>query len=80
LKRQKRNVCCDTEQSHVGTWLWLQAVAGGSQVSAQPLAGITVGQMAGIIELNNVQKLKPASVLDTWVFADCIAAKAIDLR
>ena len=79
LKRQKRNVCCDAEQVHVGTWLWLQAVAGGSQVSAQPLAGIADGQMAGIIELNNEQKYKPASVLDTWIFADCIAAKAIDL-
>ncbi|TDR20402.1 formimidoylglutamate deiminase [Marinicella litoralis] len=79
LALQKRNVCCDTEQTHVGTWLWLKAVAGGAQVSAQPVSGIAVGQKAVVIDLHGRQQAASAQVLDGWIFSDLCTGKAIDL-
>ena len=79
LAVQKRNVCCDTEQKHVGTWLWLRAVAGGAQVSNQPLRGIEVGQKAAVVALNGLPMMSSEHALDAWIFSDIINVKTIDL-
>lgn len=79
LAGQKRNVCCDSEQPHVGTWLWLKAVVGGSQVSGQPLLGIAAGQKASIMILHGDHLSLSEHVLDAWIFSDIITGKAIDL-
>jgi formimidoylglutamate deiminase len=79
LAVQKRNVCCDAKHSHVATWLWLRAVTGGAQVSAQPVRGIAVGQKAAVIALLNQHEIEAATVLDQWVFSDQVEFEAIDL-
>lgn len=79
LTSQKRNVCCDSDQSHVGTWLWLKAVAGGAQITAQNVRGIALRQQAGIININTDTADSPDSVLDAYVFSDGVDANPIDL-
>ncbi len=79
LNVQKRNVCCDTEQPHVGTWLWLQAVRGGSQVSGQSIGGIQVGHFAAILVVDKPQKTTAEHALNSWIFSDNSEVKAIDL-
>ncbi len=77
LKLQQRNVCCDEQHNHVGTWMWLAAVAGGRQASQQNLAGIQVGMQARILELMSSDETPSAAhVLDTWVFSDRVQACA----
>jgi formimidoylglutamate deiminase len=79
LVLQKRNVCCEFTQPHVATWLWLQSVAGGVQISAQPVAGIQPGQKAGVISLQCEANLSYANMLDSFVFSDTVNAQPIDL-
>jgi len=71
LHHQQRNVCCDAAQPHVGTWMWLQAVAAGNQISGMPVAGLAVGQPAAVINLTPESNDQQApQVLDGWVFSD----------
>ena len=79
LALHKRNVCCDSVQPHVGTWLWLHAVTGGAQITAQNVGGIALRQQAGIINLNTGPADSPDSVLDAYVFSDWVDANPIDL-
>lgn len=79
LQSQKRNVCCDQRNPHVGTWLWLQSVKGGAQVSGQPQAGMAPGQRAAIIALNQEAEKSAEVALDSWVFSDFSAVQVIDL-
>lgn len=74
LARRERNVCASVEHPNVGTALWLEAVAGGAQAAARPVAGLQVGQQADWVELDN-QHLAlaglqdPAEQLDAHIFA-----------
>ncbi len=80
LATQQRNVCCSQSEPHVGTWMWLQAVAGGNQASGFEVAGIAAGSPASVVELvsKNTQ-LQAAQVLDGWIFSDQTAAQSMRL-
>lgn len=80
LALQQRNVCCDEQQPHVGSWLWLQALAGGAQISNQAVGGVAVGQQAGIISLQAEQAMSAEQMLDAYVFSDHVKAKSITLE
>jgi len=77
LNNQQRNVCCDSQQPHVGTWMWLQAVAGGNQACQLIPSGIEVGSSSWVIELYPGKNMKPESCLDSWIFSDQIKAKTV---
>ncbi len=83
LVQQQRNVCCDEDQSHVGTWLWLNAIFGGAQSAALPVAGIAQGQSGQVIVLNKptdqIQCDRPETLLDAWVFSDYVKHKSLRL-
>ncbi len=76
----QRNVCCDGQQPNVGSWLWLQAVAGGTQISNQAVGGVAVGQQADIILLQSEQPMNAEQMLDAYVFSDHVKAKSISLK
>ncbi|MFC3192771.1 formimidoylglutamate deiminase [Marinicella sediminis] len=80
LQQHKRNVCCTATQPHVGSWLWLQAVAGGARSHHQPVAGLVVGHKASVIELLPSAQLSPATCLDAWLFADQVTSRVIDFN
>ncbi len=80
LVHQQRNVCCDQNQPHVGTWQWLQAVHGGNQASGAQVAGIASGSLAKVVELTGSDDHRNAEImLDSWLFSDRIHAKARQL-
>ena len=79
LKDQRRNICCDKNQPHVGTWLWLQAIAGGNQASQLVANGIEVGCSSQVIDLQLNHNIKAESSLDSWIFSDQVKAKAMQL-
>jgi len=79
LTQQKRNVCCDLNQPSVGTWLWLHAVAGGAQVSAQAVHGIKAGEKAAVIVLDGKNQMEAENILNAWVFSDFVDSRAVDL-
>lgn len=74
LIQQQRNVCCDRNQPHVGTWLWLHAVAGGAQASGLDISGIEKGSHARVLSLIPQDKMIDVSyyenLLDAYVFSD----------
>lgn len=71
LKHQQRNVCCDQNQPHVATWMWLQALDAGCQASGGIGHGIKKGNRAAVIELFPEDREKQAELaLDDWVFSD----------
>ena len=79
LQYQRRNVCCDDQQSHVGTWLWLQAVAGGNQACQLVTNAIAVGCSSQVIDLQTTKVMDAACVLDGWIFSDQVRAVASTL-
>jgi len=70
LQNQQRNVCCENSQPHVGTWMWLQAVAGGNQACGLLASGIAVGNSSRVIELKSAPAMTAEETLDCWVFSD----------
>lgn len=77
LAYQQRNVCCDSTQPHVGTWMWLQALAGGRIAGGMREFGIHVGAWAHVIELTPMDEFKQAEqALDDWIFSDRTAGDA----
>ena len=74
LHNQQRNVCCDSKQVHVGTWLWLQAVLGGNQACGLLANGIAVGCSSQVIELHPESMTAAENTLDGWVFSDRVKA------
>ena len=71
LLQQQRNVCCSAAQPHVGTWQWLQAVAGGNQACGFAAAGIHAGALSGVVELlGHEPKASAEQQLDAWIFTD----------
>ncbi len=79
LWHQQRNVCCDDRQPHVGTWLWLRAVAGGNQACQLIRNGIEVGCSARVIDLQPTNVMNAESALDGWIFSDQVKAVASTL-
>ena len=79
LQNQQRNVCCDAQQPHVGTWMWLQAVAGGNQACQLVASGIQADHSSRVIDLQSSQGVKAEKCLDSWVFSDQVNAMAIQL-
>lgn len=73
LNYQRRNVLATEQQPFVATALMLQAVQGGAQASGRAIAGLTVGQQADMVELQQnhtlLQGLSPEQILSTHVFA-----------
>lgn len=69
LQYQQRNVCCDDAHPHVGTWLWLQAIAGGNASAMNLNVGLEVGCCARLIELKSSKK-HAEQALDDWIFSD----------
>jgi len=70
LQHQQRNICCDSNQPHVGTWLWLQAVAGGNQACGLHAIGIEVESSSQVIELQSERTMEAEKTLDSWIFSD----------
>ena len=74
LIQQQRNVCCDKNQPHVATWLWLQAMAGGAQASGLDVSGIEQGARAQVVSLTPKDKAIDVSchesLLGAFVFSD----------
>lgn len=87
LIHQQRNVCADGKHAHVGTWQWLQAVAGGNQASGQTssqagdqkLAGIEVGCLGQVVELVTDENMGAEQTLDAWIFSDQVKSKPCSL-
>lgn len=81
LKRQQRNICCDLQHNHVGTWQWLQAIQGGAQVSALPIRGIAPQQLAQVMVLKTADQRaeRAEQQLDSWVFSDFVQAESLQL-
>ena len=76
FQNQQRNVCCDSKQPHVGTWLWLQAVAGGNQACGLLRNGIEVGGSSQVIELQAELTMAAENSLDAWIFSDRVKASS----
>lgn len=72
LQRRQRNVLAQADQPHVATAMTLQAVAGGAQASARPVAGLAVGQRADWVVLDPqhlaLAGLSPQDMLSAHVF------------
>lgn len=74
LQTRQRNVlACETQRS-VATAMTLEAVAGGAQASARPVAGLAVGQQADWVVLDASHPLlqgmpSPDDMLSAHVFA-----------
>ena len=74
LATRQRNVLASAAQPSVATFMTLQAVAGGAQASARPVAGLAVGQLADMVVLDAQHPLlrdlsTPAAMLSAHVFA-----------
>jgi formimidoylglutamate deiminase len=74
LATRQRNVLASAAQPSVATSMTLQAVAGGAQASARPVAGLAVGQQADMVVLDAQHPLlrdlpTPAAMLSAHVFA-----------
>lgn len=76
LSQQQRNVCCDQEQLHVATWLWLNSIAGGAQASGLDVTGIEVGGRSQVLSLSSKDKVIDVKchkkLIDAYVFSDHI--------
>jgi formimidoylglutamate deiminase len=72
LQRRQRNVLATPSQPHVATAMLLQAVAGGAQAAARPIAGLAVGQRADMVSLDEhhlaLAGLGPQDMLSAHVF------------
>ena len=74
LATRQRNVLASAAQPSVATSMTLQAVAGGAQASARPVAGLAVGQQADMVVLDAQHPLlrdlaTPEAMLSAHVFA-----------
>lgn len=74
LATRQRNVLASHAQAWVATHMTLQAVAGGAQASARPVAGLTHGQQADIVVLDAQHPLlldlpTPQAMASAHVFA-----------
>ncbi len=74
LATRQRNVLASAAQRSVATSMTLQAVAGGAQASARPVAGLAVGQQADMVVLDAQHPLlrdltTPEAMLSAHVFA-----------
>jgi len=74
LATRQRNVLASAAQPSVATAMTLQAVAGGAQASARPVAGLAVGQQADMVVLDAQHPLlrdlaTPEAMLSAHVFA-----------
>ncbi|MBP8148301.1 MAG: formimidoylglutamate deiminase [Limnohabitans sp.] len=74
LSTRQRNVLASAAQPSVATSMTLQAVAGGAQASARPVAGLVVGQQADMGVLDAQHPLlrdlpTPEAMLSAHVFA-----------
>jgi formimidoylglutamate deiminase len=74
LATRQRNVLASAAQPSVATSMTLQAVAGGAQASARPVAGLAVGQQADMVVLDAQHPLlrdlaTPEALLSAHVFA-----------
>ncbi len=74
LATRQRNVLASVAQPSVATSMTLQAVAGGAQASARPVAGLAVGQQADMAVLDAQHPLlrdlpTPEAMLSAHVFA-----------
>lgn len=74
LATRQRNVLASAAQPSVATSMTLQAVAGGAQACARPVAGLAVGQQADMVVLDAQHPLlrdlaTPEAMLSAHVFA-----------
>ena len=74
LLTRRRNVLASATQRFVATAMTLDAVAGGAQASARPIAGLAVGQQADWVMLDASHHLladlpSPDAMLSAHVFA-----------
>jgi formimidoylglutamate deiminase len=74
LATRQRNVLASATHLSVATSMTLQAVAGGAQASARPVAGLAVGQQADMVVLDAQHPLlrdlpTPEAMLSAHVFA-----------
>ncbi|MBS0247791.1 MAG: formimidoylglutamate deiminase [Proteobacteria bacterium] len=74
LLTRRRNVLATAAQRFVATSMTLEAVAGGAQASARPIAGLAVGQQADWVMLDANHHLlaglsSPEAMLSAHVFA-----------
>ncbi len=74
LATRQRNVLASAAQPSVATSMTLQAVVGGAQASARPVAGLAVGQQADMVVLDAQHPLlrdlpTPEAMLSAHVFA-----------
>lgn len=74
LSTRHRNVLVNAQQAHVATAMTLEALAGGAQACARPVAGLAVGQQADMLTLNPVHPTleglpSPQAMLSAHVFA-----------
>jgi formimidoylglutamate deiminase len=74
LATRQRNVLASAAQPSVATSMTLQAVAGGAQANARPVAGLAVGQQADMVVLDAQHPLlrdlpTPEAMLSAHVFA-----------
>ncbi|WP_395374168.1 formimidoylglutamate deiminase [Marinicella sp. W31] len=72
LHHQQRNVACDQNYNHVGSFLWQQANAGGVTSSGLPYAGIQAGECAALVVLDSEVNSQNSGevLLDRWIFSD----------
>ncbi len=72
LQRRQRNVLASADHPQVATALTLQAVQGGAQAAARPVAGLAVGQQADMVALDArhvaLRELPADSMLSAHVF------------
>jgi formimidoylglutamate deiminase len=74
LATRQRNVLASAAQPSVATCMTLQAVSGGAQASARPVAGLAAGQQADMVVLDAQHPLlhelpTPEAMLSAHVFA-----------
>ncbi|RQP24172.1 formimidoylglutamate deiminase [Piscinibacter terrae] len=72
LALQRRNVMASSSMPDVAQHLWMNAVKGGAQASARPIAGLAAGQRADFVVLDaggTMHGLSPAQMLASHVFA-----------
>jgi formimidoylglutamate deiminase len=78
LRKKRRGVLADTEESHAGTRLWRDAALHGAQALGQPAGGIAVGRRADWLVLDTEHPSMAGAplenALDHLVFAGGSAA------
>ena len=74
LHNQQRVIASSSANTHVATFLWAQALAGGTQACQLPVNGIQKGQQANWISLDtshpSLINLSAEKCLDSFVFAN----------